>query len=127
MLRFVYNDYISDYDTLLLNSKMSTLKFRRLRTMALEAFKILNNQGPIYLHDLLNFKNQNYSFMYIRIAEIPKVRTSSYDLSSFLYSAAKFLNSLPQHFRDEINFSNFKSLNSAWNGESCACIFCSAK
>ena len=54
-LRFIYNDYISDYDTLLFNSKKPTLKLRRLRTMALEAFKILNNQGPVYLHDLLNF------------------------------------------------------------------------
>ena len=41
---------------------MPTLNLRRLRTVALEAFKILNNQGPVYLHDLLNFKNQNYSF-----------------------------------------------------------------
>ena len=65
--------------------------------MALEAFKILNNQGPVYLHDLLNFKNQNYSFRYTRTAEIPKVRTSSYGLSSFRYSAPKLWNSLPQH------------------------------
>ena len=79
-LRFIYNDYISDYDTLLLNSKMPTLKLRKLRTMALEAFKILNNQGPVYLHDLLNFKNQNYSFRYTRTAEIPKVRTQLFPL-----------------------------------------------
>ena len=55
-LRFIYNDYNSDYDTLLLNSKMPTLRLRRLRTMAL-AFKILNHPGPVYLNDLLNFKN----------------------------------------------------------------------
>ena len=46
--------------------------------MALEAFKILNHQGPVYLHDMLNFKNHNYSFRYTRTAEIPKVRTSSH-------------------------------------------------
>ena len=58
-LRFIYNDYNSDYDTLLLNSKMPTLKLRRLRTMALEAFKILNHQEPVYLHDMLNLKKKN--------------------------------------------------------------------
>ena len=58
-LRFIYNDYISDYETLLLNSKMPTLNLRRLRAMAFLAFKILNHQGPVYLHDLLNFKTQN--------------------------------------------------------------------
>ena len=125
-LRFIYNDYNSDYDTLLLNSKMPTLKLRELRTMALEAFKILNHQGPVYLHDMLNFKSHNYSFRYNRTAEIPKVRTSSYGLSSFRYSAAKLWNSLPQHFRDETSFNNFKGLISAWNGESCTCTFCSS-
>ena len=75
--------------------------------MALEAFKILNHQGPVYLHDMLNFSKHNYS------------------PSSFRYSAAKLWTSLPQHFRDETCFKNFKSLISAWNGESCACTFCS--
>ena len=93
--------------------------------MALEAFKILNNQGPLYLHNLLNFKNQDYSFRYTRTTVIAMVRTSSYGLSSFRYSAAILWN-LPQHFKDEINVSNFKSLISAWNGESCVCTFCSA-
>ena len=100
---------------------MPTLKLRRLTIIALEALKILNNQRPVYLHGMLNFKNQNYSFRYTRTAEIPKVRTSSYGLSSFRFSAAKLWNSLPQHFRDEINFNNFKSLISAWNEESCVC------
>ena len=35
---------------------MSTLKLRRLKTMALEEFKILNNQVPVYLHDMLNLR-----------------------------------------------------------------------
>ena len=52
-LRFIYNHYISDYDTLLLNSKMPTLKLRRLKTMALEAFKILTIKAQfIYTTEL---------------------------------------------------------------------------
>ena len=98
--------------------------------MAVEAFKILNHQGPVYLHDLLNFKTQNYSFRYTRTAEIPKVRTSSCGISSFRYSANRTAQpnyGIPQHFRDEVNFNHFKSLINAWNGGRCECTFCSEK
>ena len=102
---------------------MPSLKIRRIRTMALEAFKILNKQGPTYLHDLLNMKKQNYSFRYTGTADIPKVRTTGYGTNS-IRSYAKLWNKLPQHFRDESNFNQFKSLISSWSGESCTCTFC---
>ena len=82
-LRFIYNDYNSNYDALLEKSKMPTLKIRRLRSIALETFKIVNKQGPVYLHDLLNIKQQQYCFRYSKTAEIPQVRTSSYGVNSF--------------------------------------------
>ena len=41
-LRFVYSDDSCTYEELLFKAKMPTLKVRRLRTMALETFKILN-------------------------------------------------------------------------------------
>ena len=36
-------DYDSSYESLLLKSQLPSLKVRRLRAIALEAFKILNN------------------------------------------------------------------------------------
>ena len=91
-LRFIYQDYNSSYDTLLDKSKLPSLKVRRLRAIALEAFKILNNQTPIYLNDILTYKPHSYS----NTVEIPQVRTSSYGVRSFRSSAAKIWNSLPQ-------------------------------
>jgi hypothetical protein len=41
-LRFIYNDYNSTYENLLIFSKLPTLKVRRLRTMAIEVYKILH-------------------------------------------------------------------------------------
>ena len=125
-LRFIYNDYVSNYDTLLALSKMPTLKLRRLRTMASEVFKILHKEFPVYLHDLICFKNNHYSFRYTRMAEIPQVRTTRFGSSSFCSSAAKLWNSLPQHFREVLNFNHFKSLINAWNGGDCVCSFSSA-
>jgi hypothetical protein len=38
-LKFIYEDFNSDYDTLLLKSDLPSLKIRRLRMMGKEIFK----------------------------------------------------------------------------------------
>ena len=115
-LRFIYQDYNSSYDTLLGKSKLLSLKVRRLRATALEAFKILNNQTPVYLSDILTYKPHSYSFRYTNTVEIPQVRTSSYGVRSFRYSAAKKWNSLPQKFRDITSTEQFRSQIGTWSG-----------
>ena len=55
-LRFIYNDYVLNYEELLEKSKMPSLKVRRLRSIAIETFKIIHKESPIYLHDLVNIK-----------------------------------------------------------------------
>ena len=52
-LRFVYYDYISSYDELLDKAKMPTLHIRRIRTMALETYKIFHDIAPPVLSDLI--------------------------------------------------------------------------
>jgi hypothetical protein len=48
-LRFVYNNYTSNYEELLHLSKSSSLlKVRRLSSIALETFKIINKNCPSY-------------------------------------------------------------------------------
>ena len=43
-LRFIYEDYSSSYEDLLNKSRLPTLKIRRLRTMAIEVYTILNKK-----------------------------------------------------------------------------------
>ena len=38
---------------LLAKSKLPSLKIRRIRTIAIETFKIINKETPQYLHDLV--------------------------------------------------------------------------
>ena len=75
-LRFIYRDYESSYESLLIKSQLPSLKVRRLRAIAADAFKILNNLSPVYLNDLLAFKNLSYSFRYTKTVEIHQVRTN---------------------------------------------------
>ena len=92
-LRFIYEDYSSSYTTLLDMAKVPTLQVRRIRTMALETYKIINSQAPVCLSDLVNLKKSKYSFRYKHILDLPYVRTSTYGKKSFRYAAASLWNS----------------------------------
>ena len=93
-----------------------------MRIIAIETFKIINKETPQYLHDLVTLKNNKYNF---RDSYIPTVNnTTGYGLNSFRYYASKIWNELPDHFRKETSFNQFKSLINSWNGSSCHCSFC---
>ena len=124
-LQFNYRDYDSSYELLLMKSQLPSLKARRLRAIALGAFKILNNLSPVYLNDILTFKNLSYSFRYTQTVEIPQVRTIRYGTRSFHFSAAKMWNKLPQHFKDITSYNVFKNQVNLGSGEACVCSFCS--
>ena len=104
-LRFVYEDYNSSYDNLLKKAKVPSLQIRRMRTMALETFKIMNKLSPSCLHSLVHLRNSKYYFRYNNILDIPQVRTSRYGKKTFKFAAATLWNSLPNHFRTENSFS----------------------
>ena len=57
-LRFVDDDFNSSYTELLTKANLPTLETRRIRTMAIETFKILNGLAPSVLSDLL-IKREN--------------------------------------------------------------------
>ena len=123
-LRFVYDDYTSSYINLLEKAQVTSLQIRRIRTMALETYNIINKLEPECLHDLVNVKNSKYAFRYSNILYVPQVRTTRYDKKSFMFAAATLWNDLPNHFRTENSFNHFKSLIQSWNGSVCRCSAC---
>ena len=88
---------------------MPSLKIRRLRTIAVETFKIIHKQSPSYLHDLISIKDQKYNFRHQDKAVLLRVRTTRYGLNSFRYNAAQIWNELPNHFRQETSLEHFKN------------------
>ena len=103
-LRFVYEDYNSSYEELLQKAKVPSLQIRRMRTMALETYKIINKLAPVCLHDLVHMKNSKYSFRYNNILEIPQIKSTRYGKKSFRFTAPTLWNNLPDHFRTENSF-----------------------
>ena len=62
-LRFINDDFSTSYEELVVKSKLPSLKLRRIRTMALEFFKIINKDCPVILHDLLTVKHNHYTWV----------------------------------------------------------------
>ena len=123
-LRFVYNDFFTSYEDLLTKAKLSTLHIRRMRTMAIETFKILNNLAPPVLTNILQKRENRYNFRYSNILQIPSVRTSKFGKNSFRYAAPVLWNSLPEEFRKSSNFNQFRQMILSWNGKECKCVAC---
>jgi hypothetical protein len=126
-LKFIYDDYTSDYADLLERSKLPFLHIRRIRSLALETYAIINKEGPNYLHNLVNIKDNHYSFRYNNTVDLPQVRTTRYGLNSFSYTAAKIWNSLPNNIRNASSFGMFRGMINKWGGcDKCSCAACSS-
>ena len=95
----VYNCYKSSYEELLTRANLPTLHLGRLRTIALETYKCINNSAPKYIRDLVNLKQSSYSFRFENTLQIPTVRTVAYRQKSFRFEAARVWNSLPNELR----------------------------
>ena len=52
-LRIILNDYKSNCDALLNKSSKSSMELKRVRTLAIEIFKTLNNQNPSFMRKIL--------------------------------------------------------------------------
>jgi hypothetical protein len=59
-LRWVQDDYVSAYSDILKTSNSSTLYLKRVRMIAQETYKVINNQSPLYLSELIRFRNSRY-------------------------------------------------------------------
>ena len=111
-LKIVYNCYESSYEELLTTANLPTLHLGRLRTIALETYKCINNTAPKYIRDLVNLKQSSYSFRYENTPQIPTVRTVAYGQKSFRFEAPRVWNSLPNELRKVSAFKDFERLAS---------------
>ena len=123
-LRFISNDYTSSLSTLLTTTNTQPLHIRRLKQMACEVFKIVNNMSPGYINDLVKIKTSVYDFRDQKKADVPRVNSTRYGLRSFRSEAARVWNSLPNEVRLAESYPQFRRLIRAWEGPGCKCPVC---
>ena len=121
-LRFIYNDYSTNYNELLLDNSESTLYLKRVRSMAHEVYKALNDTSPKYSKEMLRLRSnpmRRPMDLYV-----PRVNQIKFGYRSYSFEAPSLWNSLPLGIRKSENFELFKSLVKIWTGPSCRCASC---
>ena len=123
-LKFVFNDYVSDYESLLERAQMPTLSVYRLRSFAIEVYKIHKNLGPSIMNKLISEREITYNLRSGRSYATQHNRTTKYGLHSFRHFGVKIWNNLPASFRSADDLVTFKKLIKTWYGIECKCAYC---
>ncbi len=123
-LRFVLQDFTSNYSELLQKAKMPTLYLSRLRQIATEVYKVMNNIGPDYVKDIFNVKDNLYNMRNTRPLIQPNYNTVTYGRNSIKYKGAMIWNKLPKDIKEALSLKQFKNMIKKWEGPSCSCNMC---
>ena len=59
-LRFITNDYVANYETLLRDTEMTTMRVRQMQNLCIEIYKTLSNLNPKYMHELFERNSHTY-------------------------------------------------------------------
>ncbi len=124
-LRFLFNDKVSSYECLLGKCKSTTLHLRRIKALALEVFKSLNDFNPPFMKELFCPKKVDYDLRDGSILVVPKFQKVRYGKNSFRYYGAHIWNLLPSEIKKSTTLDHFKALLQEWDGPQCQCAMCS--
>ena len=121
-LQLLTNDYDSDYKMLLEKTKNPTMEIRRMRTLALEVFKTLNDLNPKFMKEIFNFSphcshRKRDIFVHSR-------NTVNYGNKSLKSLGPHIWNSLPEKIKATTSISIFKNFIKSWFGPKCKCKMC---
>ena len=96
-LRMILNDSESDYEILLPNSNKPTMEIRRLRTLAVEIFKTVNETNPPYTKNIFTPK-ENAKVRQNDII-VKRIKTRRFDTHSLRSLGPKTWNNLPLNIK----------------------------
>ena len=119
-LKFVYNDFMSDYESLLLKGNHSSVSVHLMHSIAIEVYKCIKGTSPEYLSDI--FERHVHSHGTRNHSKLLQKRfnTVRYGYCSFKYLGAKIWNNLPMNVKESINIGDFKKNLRMW--KNCTCL-----
>ena len=123
-LKFVYYDFLSSYVVLRERAGLPLLYVRRLRTIALELFKICNDIGPSYLKSYFKRSSRQYDMRRGSSLVLPKYKTVKYGKKCFKFHAVKLWNDLNYDCTHAANLQAFREIINVWSGPQCQCSYC---
>tara|TARA_B100000470_G_C19668532_1_gene336519 strand:- start:325 stop:744 length:420 start_codon:yes stop_codon:yes gene_type:complete len=107
-LRFLYDDYESDYEHLLTLANKPTIEVRTLRFLAIEVFKTINNLNPSFMKEIFTLNTRRDASR--NLLMVKAQRTKQYGTNSLRSLGPRIWNSLPSDIRGSDNLNIFKNL-----------------
>ena len=123
-LRFLFNDKKSSYSDLLEKADMDMLQFRRLKTIACEVFKSVNDLNPSFMKDMFIKKEISYNFRDKDKLILPSFKKIRYGKATFSYYGAHLWNLMPVDIKQSMSLNKFKEMLKSWEGPKCKCSMC---
>lgn len=120
-LRLTYQDFRSDYMLLLENSGRHTLYDIRVKNIAVNVFKVLNNLLKPVKHDFYVYKGNSYSLRNVKSLERPNVNTITYGRHSLRYEGVVIWENLPNNVKLMESLIKFKEAVSKLELKECDC------
>ena len=122
-LRNIYNDYSSNYQTLLKLSQKPSMEVKRLRNFALEIFKTINDLNSSFMKSIflakLNARVRPNDIL------VKTRKSATFGDKSLATLGPKIWNALPQNKEAENSYVKFKKCTATWFGPKCKCNVCS--
>jgi len=113
-LRFVNNDYASDYEGQLTIAGKEKLLVQRIINMAIEVYKARQGLTATYIQEMFINRVTCYDLRGEDTVILPVYKTRTYGYRSFSYMGAKLWNTLSNEIRQASTLSKFKSLIREW-------------
>ena len=123
-LKFMLNNFTSDYETLMAKANISTLEFKRLISICTEIYKTANYLNAPYMKKLFIPRNSTYELRESHNLSVSRVNQTTYGLKSIRYQGPKICNSLSADFHKASSLKEFENLMKTWNGPTFNSNFC---
>jgi hypothetical protein len=124
-LKYVFNDFDASYESLLTLSNLPTLHLSRLRFIACEVYKAINQNSPNFIKSMFTKPIHSYSLRSVKSNKLcVQQSTSKIASQSFKIFSVNIWNVLPGEVRMSANFPAFKKLIKNWQGPVCKCSLC---
>ncbi len=121
-LRLLLNDKTSSYAVLLEKSISTTLRVRRIKAIACEVFKSLNDYNSSFMKGMFEKKEVQYELSdsqilyHLIFKKIAFGKTCLNIISNLIFNDLK----------NSTNIGLFKALIKTWEGSICQCLMCCA-
>ena len=128
-LRFLFENYESSYDTILMKAQKPTMTVQRLRYLCTEIYKTVNDLNPSYMKNVFKKSDTIRSKQTQHQNNLIVLRPNYYEFGTkcLISLGPKIWDSLPVNITSAEMSEVFKKLIKIWNREMCKCRMCTYK